>query len=79
MKVIDTERAFIKEVKDDVIIVQTTSEDATNFAVPRKHVKEGAGIIHVPRMVITRGWHGTLVQYERGLYGFMPDQGGSLV
>lgn len=78
MKVTGRDRAFIKEVKDDVIIVQTTN-DKTNFAVPRKYVGEGSGIINVPRMVITKGWCGTLVHYTGGVYGFMPDPGGEQI
>ena len=76
MRITDQERGFIREVHHDVIIVQTTN-DRTNFSVPRKMVSEGAGIIQVPGGVVTKGWHGTLIHYEGGIFGFMPDQGGT--
>ncbi len=75
MKIADQERGFIRELRHDVIIVQTTN-DKTNFSVPRQMVAEGAGIIEVTPLVITKGWHGTLIHYDGGIYGFMPDPGG---
>ena len=77
MQIADQERGFIREVRHDVIIVQTTN-DRTNFSVPRTIVSEGAGIIcRNPGHIVIKGWHGTLIHYDNGIYGFMPDPGGT--
>lgn len=74
MKIKKQERGCVAEVRDTSIDVQSIS-DNTNFIIPRRMVKEGSGILHVPGFRYDRGWHGTVIHYEGGLYGFQPDSG----
>ncbi len=74
MSIKDRRRAWIKEIADDYLIVQSVSSTDLEWRIPRKIVKMGEGIIAGPWKVFQPGWHGWVITFNDDTHGFQPDQ-----
>lgn len=74
--VVNRYRGYVKKYGTDSIVVQCVDDIDREWRIPNKTswLRLGVGIIAGPGYTLREGWHGTIMEFEDGLHGFMPDR-----
>ena len=74
MEVVDRHRGYVKEYGTNYIVVQCVHDKDREWRIPKTWLRMGPGIIAGPGYTLKEGWHGTVLEFDDGLHGFMPDR-----